>query len=101
MKKRVCVFIAAFVLVVSVMAPTVSAATCPITVSNKVCGNTVSSVFQGNSSVYSASHKYGGFLGIGQSTCNYNYYYSYYANKCSSGHTLGTYSNLWETGHDC
>jgi len=101
MKKKMCAFVGVFVLAVSILSTTVSAATCPITNNGRVCGSTVSSVFQGNSGLYSGSHKYGGFLGFGEKTCNYNYYYSFYANKCGNGHTLGTYNNVWESGHDC
>lgn len=101
MKKRISAFVVTFVLALSIFASTVSASTCPIRVEGKPCGCTVSSSFQGNAGPYKGTHKYGGILGIGQKTCNYTYYYSCYANKCSKGHTLGTNQVRWETGHEC
>ena len=70
-------------------------------VNGNQCGKTLYWYYTGRSISYDASHKYGGFLGIGQQTCNYEYYYKYYDYKCSSGHVEKTRTSRVETGHDC
>lgn len=101
MKKRICSFVIAFVLAVSLMATSVSAAPCPISVSGKICGSAMFTEYQGSSNISSAKHYYGGFLGLFEKVCNYEYYIKFYAIKCTSGHTLGSDNQRWETGHDC
>lgn len=97
MKKRIYAFITAFVLLISVTTATVSADVCLI----NNCTGQVYSVYDGDSSRTNASHSYGGFLGLFTNTCYYYYYYSYYSLRCTNGHTVHSYSNLIEVGHDC
>lgn len=97
MKKRIYIFITAFVLTVSLTAITASADVCPIS----GCNATLNTILDGYSPVFSASHQYGGLLGLFTKTCNYSYYNAYYSQKCNYNHVTGTYSVRWESGHIC
>lgn len=97
MKKRICVFLVAFVLAVSIVAPIVSADVCTVA----GCGVQVYTVHEGDSAVLTATHKYGGGFLVPQKTCYYDYFYRYYSQTCLYGHVLGSYSTRWESNHDC
>lgn len=97
MKKRIYIFITVFVLAVSLTAVSVSADVCPIS----GCGATLFTMLEGDSPNYSASHQYGGFMGLFTKTCNYWYHNSYYSQLCAHDHVIGTYTIRWETGHIC
>lgn len=74
---------------------------CPILVNGKQCGEVIIKVLTGRSITYSASHTYGGFLGIGKKTCNYQYYYNYINNQCLNEHVISTFTTTVESGHVC
>ncbi len=85
----------------TLIATTVSAAPCPISVSGKMCGKTIVDTYEGKSDIYNASHIYGEIFGLFGKTCNYQYYIEFYSSKCTAGHVLGSYNKRWDTGHDC
>lgn len=103
MKVKLLPLLLAVIICFVAFAPVALAATdyCQRLVNGNQCGKTLYWYYTGRSISYDASHKYGGFLGIGQQTCNYEYYYKYYDYKCSSGHVAKTSTSRIETGHDC
>lgn len=102
LRKLTAIFLAV-VLSMGIVASAALAATsyCQRKVGGKQCGNPLYWYNDGTSITYSGSHTYGGFLSIGQKTCNYNYYYTYKVYKCSSGHIADSSSTYHEYGHDC
>ncbi len=101
--RKLTAILLAVVLTMGIVASTALAATsyCQRKVGNKQCGLPLYWYSDGRSINYSSSHKYGGFLGIGQQTCYFDYYYTYTVYKCSSGHVADSSSTYHETGHDC
>lgn len=74
---------------------------CTYKVGNDICGKLLSTVRTGESGLMSATHTYGGFLGIGEKTCEYTYFYIYYSNQCAAGHVNSTVQDRHEYGHTC
>lgn len=65
------------------------------------CGKYLYWTTTGRSITYYDYHEYGGILGMGQSKCNYQYYYSYLERKCLDGHVAEASTLKNESGHTC
>lgn len=102
-KRKIFTTTAAIVLAFGIMSTSAAAATsyCQFMVGGKTCLNPISLRFTGHTDYKQDSHKYGGILGIGAQTCNYNYYYGYYNEECSQGHVSGVREVRVEYGHTC
>ena len=99
MKKMIALMLAVLLVISAVSI--CYAATCDREVKGKACGKTLSWVTSGQSVAYSATHKYGGFLGLFQSTCNYNYRYIYSHYQCTAGHVQNMRTSKYEYNHQC
>ena len=98
MKKRTLIIaITAMVIIAVLSVSTVFADICLIS----GCNCKVNCEYQGTSARYAASHKYGGVLGLLQSTCNYTYQDNYYALICTAGHITSCWTTRDEFGHTC
>lgn len=100
---KIVTLLLAFTLTVSILPITASAASsyCQRLVNGNQCGKILSWYTTGRSITQAASHKYGGILGIGQSTCNYEYYVVYKEHRCISGHIDDTKEDRIESKHTC
>lgn len=100
-KRRLTAFVLCLALVFSSVSTAFASAYCDYQVNGGICGKTLTWVQTGGSGTMDASHTYGGFLGIGVKTCNYNYFYLYYSYKCGAGHTISSRADRHEYGHTC
>lgn len=103
LRKLVAIVIAVVIAlgIMSIMVFAGNSGYCQILENGKQCGNPIMTVYTGRSIDYADSHKYGGFLGIGAKTCNYQYYYQYYKTQCTGENVINTYSFKIESGHVC
>lgn len=102
-KLKIASLLLALTLAVSIFPISASAAAdyCQRLVNGNQCGKILSWYTTGRSVTYATSHKYGGFLGIGASTCNYEYYLLYKEHRCISGHVDETKADRIESKHTC
>ena len=104
MKAKRISLVLAVVICLAAIAPVALAATtsyCQRLVNGNQCGKSLYWKHDGRSINYPATHKYGGFLGIGSKTCYAYYYYNYYIRQCNSGHIAGYTENRSEVHPSC
>lgn len=101
-KRRIVAMLLVLVLVVSLAATAYAASSyCQAKVGVDMCGKVLTWKINNRSVNTSASHQYGGFLGIGKKTCNYEYYTITQELSCAAGHVSETKTQRYEIGHDC
>lgn len=99
MKKNITLLLVT-ILLVSVISAAFAADLCDRSINGSACNKPLSWVNSGASIEYSTSHKYGGFLGLFQGTCNYKYYKLYKHYQCTRGHVQDMKTIIVDYDHD-
>lgn len=100
--KKIVALIVMVLLVVTIVGVSFAAQTvCDRMVNGSPCNRALTWRQNGRSKDNPNSHTYGGFLGIGKKTCNYQYYEAYCHLQCSLRHVQDMKTVIVEHGHVC